>query len=233
MNELRKKKAEGRQTKDEKQDGGFPPFCALHSLSIRRRRRGVGLVELLVALAICAALLTAVAVAVDASFTAYGENQTQAQLLQRARMVMNRITTYIRGTTQHLPDDDEAQDDFQAGLVTTASAIRMMLDSTNGVIFRQSGDELQMVPFTISGSSLVEGTPRTLLKGVGENDFRITFEPQRSAQAAKIGGPYDQLKRASIVLTLRTDAGTTLTGEDTAGQTVTISTSVMPRRNIW
>jgi prepilin-type N-terminal cleavage/methylation domain-containing protein len=197
------------------------------------RRHGVGLVELLIALAISAALLTAVAFAVDASFKAYAANETQAQLMQRSRLAMNRITTYIRATTQHLPDDDDAQDDFENGLVCNASAIRMMIDSSSGVIFRQTGDELQMIPFTIAGNVLTEGTARTLLQGVGDGDFNITFEPQRSAQAVKTGAKYDQLKRASITLTVRATENTSVSGEQTQNQSTTLSMSIMPRRNIW
>lgn len=198
------------------------------------RRRGVGLVELLVAMAISAALLTSVAMAVNASFKAYAVNQSQGQLTQRARLALNRMVTYIRATNEHRPDDDDALDDFEAGLITTAGSIRMMLDSSNGMIFRQSGSELQMVPFTVAGNTLTEGTARTLLHGVGTNDFRITFEPQRSAVSIKTGNPtYDQLKRASIVLTVRPTVETSVKGEELEGQTVTLSASIMPRRNIW
>lgn len=202
----------------------------------KTRRHGVGLVELLVALSISAAVLTAVAVATDASFKAYGANQREAQLMQRARVAMHRITTYIRGTDLHLPDDDDAQELFEKGQIATASAIRMMVSSSQGVIFRQQDNELQMVPFTIAGNVLTEGTARTLLTGVGTGDFQITFEPQRSAQAVKIGGlsaNCDQLKRASIILTVRTDASTSAAGEGTQDAAVTLSASVMPRKNIW
>jgi Tfp pilus assembly protein PilW len=205
----------------------------MNSPSLRVRHHGVGLAELLVALSISAALLTSVGVAVDASFKAYAVNQSQAQLLQRSRVAMNRLLTYIRSTSQHLPDDDDAQTDFEAGLITHASAIRMLITPSSGVIFRQSGNELQMVPFTITGGALVEGTARTLLNGVGADDFRITFEPQRSTEAVKTGGKYDQLKRASITLTVRPTGATTLTGENDPSARVTLSTSIMPRRNIW
>jgi len=210
-----------------------PQLMRSRATPARRRSRGMGLIELLVALAISAALLTSVAVAIDASFKAYAANQTNAQLMQRARLAMNRITTYIRATSQHLPDDNAAQDQFESGLVTQASAIRMMLDETNGVIFRQAGQQLQMVPFTISGNVLSEGTPHVLLEGVGSGDFTIRFEPQRSTQSAKVGGRYDQLKRASISLTIRPVAKTTVTGESASGEAVTLSTSIMPRKNIW
>jgi hypothetical protein len=110
----------------------------------------------------------------------------------------------------------------------------MLLDASKGVIFRQSGDELQMVPFEISGNTLTEGAARTLVQGVGTNDFRITFEPQRSAAAIKTGSTgYDQLKRASIVLTAHPTATTALKGEQAQDISVTQSVSIMPRRNIW
>ncbi|HMB96451.1 MAG TPA: prepilin-type N-terminal cleavage/methylation domain-containing protein [Tepidisphaeraceae bacterium] len=199
----------------------------------RHRRRGVGLIELLVALMICAALLTAVAMAVDASFKAYGVNESQSQLMERARLSMNRMLTYIRCTNQHLPDNDTAQTNFQNGLITQADSIRMMIDSVNGIIFRQSGTALLAVPFKITGATLTEGTPRTMLQGVNAGDFTITFEPQRSAQSIKTGGKYDQLKRASIALTVRAAAKTAVAGEEISNESITLSGSVMPRPNMW
>jgi prepilin-type N-terminal cleavage/methylation domain-containing protein len=199
----------------------------------RHRRRGVGLIELLVALAICAALLTAVGVAMDASFKAYGIDESQAQLMERSRLAMNRMLTYIRSTNQHLPDDDASQTNFQNGLITKASSIRMMIDATHGIIFRQSGTTLQAVSFTINGAALTEGTSRTLLNGVNAGDFTITFEPQRSAEAIKTGGKYDQLKRASITLTVRAATATAVTGEEVQNQSITLSGAVMPRPNMW
>jgi len=201
---------------------------------LRRVRRGVGLVELLVALAISAALLTAVAVAVDTSFKAYAVNQSQAQLLQRARLALHRMVAYVRTTTQHRPDDDAVLDTFEQGLVCNASSMRMLLTDTTGVIFRQSNNQLQMVNFHIEGNVLVEDSTATLLNGVGTNDFRIVFEPMRSAAQIRSGNPaYDQLKRASILLTVRPSSNTTTTGEEANSAPVTVSTSVMPRRNFW
>ena len=43
---------------------------------------------------------------------------------------------------------------------------------------------------------------------------------------------YDLLRRATILLTLRSTAATAVAGEGTS-QTVTLSVSVMPRRNAW
>jgi hypothetical protein len=195
----------------------------------------VGLVELLVALAISAALLTAVAVATDACFKAYGANQSQAQLMQRARLGMNRLITYIRSTEEHVPQTLDKATDFSNGLVVEDTAIEMALNETQGVAFEQSGNHLQMRPFTIDPTTGVQtyGTARVLLDGVGAGDFRVVMEPQRSAQSSKIGGNYDQLRRVNLFLTVRPGSDSTVTGETTAGQVVTLSTSVMPRRNFW
>ena len=199
-----------------------------------RRRRGVGLPELLIALAISAALLVATAVAVNASFQAYGVNQTQSSLAQRARVAMHRVVSSIRTTQDHRPDNDDPIDDFEAGLVCTDTAIRMLTAPDRGVIFRQSGTELLMVPFTIVANTMVEGAPNVMLRGVRDGDFTITFEPMRSARQIRLGRPeYDQLKRASIFLRIRPDAATTLAGEQGDGEPVVLSTSVMPRRNFW
>lgn len=203
-------------------------------VSGRRVRRGVGLVELLAALAISAALLVAVGVAVDSSFKAYAINQSHASMLQRARLAMHRITSYIRTTSQHRPDDDGVLAEFELGLVCEGSSIRMLLTDATGVIFRQSGSQLQFVNFHIEGGTLVEDSSNVLLHGVNDGDFRITFEPMRSAAQIRTGDPaYDQLKRASIVLTVRNAAESTATGEQRNASPVTVSTSVMPRRNFW
>jgi len=197
-------------------------------------RRGLGLPELLIALAISAALLTATAVAIDASFQAYGVTQAQASLAQRARVSLHRIVTYIRTTEQHRPDNDDPIDDFAAGLVCTDTAIRMMTTDTAGVIFRQQDDCLVSVPFSVASGALVEGTAHVLIKGVQAGDFTVTFEPMKSAEQIRTGQPaYDQLKRASISLTVRPATTTKVAGEQVSAQPVTISAAVMPRRNFW
>jgi type II secretory pathway component PulJ len=187
----------------------------------------MGLVELLVALGISAALLTSVAVATDAAFKAYAANQSQAQLTQRARLAMNRIVTYIRSSDTHAPENDGPYNTFKSKHVAQDSGIEMMLDLTNGITFRQTGNRLEMVPFTMSVAGVqTYGTARTLLDGVGTGDFVVRFQPLMSSKVLK-------LERASIVLTVRPTSKTTVKGEQVAGDSVTLSTSVMPRKNIW
>ena len=66
-------------------------------------RRGVSLVELLIALAISAMLLTATAAAINASFRAYADASEQASAQASTRMVVNRLLTMIRTSTAHGP----------------------------------------------------------------------------------------------------------------------------------
>src|SRR5213595_1529027 len=89
------------------------------------KRRGVGLVELLLALSISAILLTATAVAVDASFKAYAANQEESSLLQQGRMALNRMVTSIRTSDSHAPNDAKLLTDFKSGLKTTGTGIAM------------------------------------------------------------------------------------------------------------
>ncbi len=80
--------------------GGHLPlpasFPMARARSAARRRRGFNLVELLIALAISSALLTATMVALDASFRAYQATTEQASTNTIARLTMNRILTLIR-----------------------------------------------------------------------------------------------------------------------------------------
>ena len=69
----------------------------------RRIRRAFNLVELLVALAISAALLTATMVALDASFMAYQSTTELASTHTISRMVLYRMLTMIRSGDEFGP----------------------------------------------------------------------------------------------------------------------------------
>jgi len=190
----------------------------------RRRHRGLGLAELLVALAISAAVLTAVAVATDASFTAYKVNQENAALMQRARLAMYRILSEIRTSDTHSPITASLSTTFQTGVAVTDTGIKMYDDN----------DVLRTYSFDSANSRLlvnINGSSHVLAEGV--QAFRVKFEPMKSAASVRSGGVYDLLKRATITLTVRTNAATSASSETTGDQTVTISSSVMPRRNLF
>lgn len=187
-------------------------------------RRGVGLAELLIAMAISVALLTAVAMALDASFKAYRINQEQASLTQRARLATHRILTSIRQSEAHAPATTSLLAGFAAGQVITDTGIQMYDDAGNLFVYRYDPDARRLI--MRSG-----GADHTLLDGVTQ--FTVTIEPMRSATSIRTGGPHDMLGRATILLSLRTTAATASNTETTGNQTVTISSSVMPRRNVW
>jgi Tfp pilus assembly protein PilW len=190
----------------------------------RSRSRGVGLVELLIALAICASLLTAVAVALDASLKSYRINQEQSALTQRVRLGLHRILTEVRKTDAHAPATSSLLDNFAAGQIVTDSGISM---------FDEHGEEVTYA-FNAAAQRIEvtrDGATRTLVNGVTQ--FTVTLEPMRSSTSIRTGGPYDLLNRATILMTVRTVAETAQNSETTGQQTVTISSSVMPRRNVW
>jgi hypothetical protein len=188
-----------------------------------RPRWGIGMVELLFALSICASLLTATAVAVDAAFRAYHVNQEQAVLLGKARVSLASMTTSIRGTKLHAPNDATLRAKFALGQTVTDSALVMY----------DLNDQLLKYQFDPATKRLLVTNPTgtyTLARGV--EAFTVTLEPMRSAESVKTGGGWDLLKRATMTLTVKA-AGAAAPGEVTGNQTITLSGSVMPRRNAW
>ena len=61
-----------------------------------RRRAGLGVVELLIALAITAALLTSVAIAFHASLQTVKENQDISSATNSARIILHRMMAHVR-----------------------------------------------------------------------------------------------------------------------------------------
>ena len=62
----------------------------------KRYHRGFTIVEMLIALAITAILLTAIAVAFNASIINFSENQNIFKAVNQARQALSRITTQVR-----------------------------------------------------------------------------------------------------------------------------------------
>ncbi|MGE5609834.1 MAG: PilW family protein [Bacillota bacterium] len=180
-------------------------------------RQGVGLVELMISLVISAGLLTATAVALDASTRAYAINQEQASLLQQARVAMNRIVTSIRTTKAHQPGDSAVATSFANGNTVVGGSIAMLDGSGAELVYRYDAGSKRVL-LTIGSESHV------LAQGVDE--FSVRMEPMRSSGSIL-------LRRASIVMTIRTTSQTALAGESTRQQTVTLSAAVSPRRNTW
>ena len=94
------------------------------------RRCGMGLVELMIALAISASLLTAVGMALDASFKAYRVNEEQSSLIQQTRLTLNRITTAVRASKLHQPHTAALVGNFSNGLTVVDTGLDM-IDANN------------------------------------------------------------------------------------------------------
>jgi len=204
------------------------PLAARRPVPARRPRgaRGLGVVELLISLAISATVLAAVAYAVDMTFRAYSINHEQSDLMQRARLAMYRITTGIRTTGEHQPVNAVPLSQFKGGQVTTDIAI--VMNDANGKPMGFRFDPAQSRLLAIDAT----GTEYTLLRGVEK--FEIKFEPLQSQEAKRTGGlVYDKLLRATILLTLRTTGNSADVDERVGSQSLTLSTSVIPRRNVW
>jgi hypothetical protein len=202
-----------------------PILAGRRAWSLKRpRRSGLGLVELLIALSISAALLTAVAVTTDASFKAYDINEEQSNLMQRARLTVHRLLTYVRTCKEHQPLTPAMVDSFTLGYTVTDVGLSM---------FSETGAQLDFEYDAANKRVLLteNGTSRVLLRGV--EAFQVKLEPMRSAAAIKSGGGCDLLKRCTVLLTIKTSGQSADVDESTNSQTITLSSSVMPRRNSW
>ena len=196
-----------------------------HTTPRPRGRAGMAVIELLIALAIGSMVLVAVAYCVDSSFRAYSINQEQSDLMQRARLSMYRLTTSIRTTSAHQPVTTSALTDFKLGLTTTDTAITMLDYNDRPISFKFDPVQSRLVAVDNVG------TEYTLLRGVEK--FEVKFEPMMSQESKRVGGVYDRLLRATILITVKTAGNSVDVDEKVGAQKVTLSTSVMPRRNVW
>jgi len=182
------------------------------------------LIELMIALSISAALLVATAWALDASIRAYQINQEQSGLIQRARVALYHIITSIRTTDAHVPDSTALRSDFSSGVIVTDGGITMY-DLNNKVLtYRYDVANQRLLAIT-------NGQTYTMAEGVTQ--FTVKMEPMRSDESVRTGGSWDQLRRATITISVRTNSKTSIAGDTTNKQTITLSASTMPRQNAW
>lgn len=206
---------------DSRRTSGLPSAAA-PSLT-RARERGLGLVEMLVALTISAVLLTATAITIDAAMKSYSVNLAQADTMQRARVAMHRICTHIRTAAEHQPLNPALISGFVSGQTVTDTGIMLLDPSNNELSFRFD----QATGRIIANEG---GTDRVLLNHV--QTFTIKLQPMRSEASVRSGGGHDRLARATLLLSLRPDNLGDL-GSHESLQPTTLSMSVIPRRNVW
>jgi hypothetical protein len=165
-----------------------------------------------------------VAVATDTSFKAYAVNEEQAALTQRARLAIHRMLTYIRTSKEHQPITASEVTHFTQGLIVNDTGISMFTDAGRELDFEFDATNRRLL-------LVDDGTARELVKGV--EAFTVKMEPMRSPNAIRSGGGCDLLRRATILLTIKTNGQSPDINESVDGQIITLSASVMPRRNTW
>lgn len=190
----------------------------------RTARRGLSLVEVIVTLAITAALLTAVAISVNASTKAYQINQQQAALLQNSRIALTRMLATIRGAKLHAPTDATLATNFSKGQIVTGTGVDMFDDAGVEYVYKYDAPNQRIV-------AVVNGVVHPLLEGVVA--FDVTLEPMRSATSVRTGGAWDLLRRATLLIKVQPSSKSMTAVERANPVTMTISASTMPRRNIW
>lgn len=184
-------------------------------------RRGFNLMELLIALGITGALLTAVLVSLNASFMAYQTTTEVASTHTIARLTMNRLLTMIRMGDEFGPFPTNPLDtDVLSDLIewTTPEGDIMTLEFV---------ENDQALTITVTDPDTGTSDTYTLLEGVlrqhdSDGDdlapFTLTYEKGRN------------LYRATIDLTIKPDDNMSLSMEgDNSGQTIRLVASAMPR----
>jgi len=181
--------------------------------------------EMMIAVAISSTLLAAVGVAIDASFRANTVNQDQSNLTQKSRLAMNRIISEIRTTTAHSPINAAAQAEFDVGKITTDTGIEMLIgDEKALVVVKYEYDAVNKCLMYTAPSK------KKYVAVTNVEAFSVKFEPMKSQEAQQSGGAFDQLLRATILMTVKGDK---VPGQKDPEETLTLNCSVMPRRNAW
>ena len=167
----------------------------------RLKRSGIGLAELLISVSLMAALLAAVAAAMNATFTGYSENEKISSATQAARSVLNRVATDVRRC------EDATVTATSVTLVPVADGsglTQLKYELLNGTLFYYR---------TVNGVT----TTYTLL-GSGDRAQVTAFVVNRVA-GTDAGG---QACTTSVTVAL------TLTVDN---RTLTVTTTADPRRN--
>lgn len=184
-----------------------------------RARRGFSLIEMLVALGICSALLTATLVSLHASFRAYQSTTEQASTHVIGRVVMHRVMGLVRngvgfGPLPEDPRETSIATDEMTFMDDRDREITLRLDRQHAILFMQ-----------------IDNTPeQVLLEGVsGPAD---TDGSQLGAFQLEFVNGY-KLVRASFDLTVAADDTADLSIEGNDVIPIRLVGSTAPRRLVW
>ena len=196
-----------------------PSNPAMHRRTRHARRRGFSLIEMLVALSICSALLTATLVSLTASFRAYQSTTEQASTHVIGRVVMHRVMAMVRNGVGFgpLPDDPREKSiatDEMTFLDDLDREITLRLDRQHAILYMQIDSGAEQV--------LLEG-----VKGPTDTDgsqlgaFQLEYENG------------SKLVRASFDLTVEADDNAQLSIEGNDVVPIRLVGSTAPRRLVW
>lgn len=185
------------------------------------RRRGLSLIEMLVALAISAMLLTATAVAIDTSFTAYAIAAESASTQTSTRMVVNRLLTLVRTSTAHGP----MLADSAAGVTVSNDIVTspyLELQEADGDFITISWDSVTQEMSLTHDPGTGTITTQPILGGVTDCEFTLLRRRDNSGTWV--------LERASIDFTVEADDDASLDIEVANIPEVRVIASTKPRR---
>jgi hypothetical protein len=181
----------------------------------------LSLIEMMVSLAISAMLLTATAVAIDTSFTAYAIAAESASTQTTTRMVVNRLLSLIRTSTAH----DPILEDIPNGVTLSGNIIT----SPYLTLTEADGDFITITWDSATQELLLTHDPGTgtivtqpILGGVSDCKFQLARRRDND------GGWV--LERGSIDFTVEPDDDASLAIEAANVPSVRVVASTKPRR---
>ena len=184
-----------------------------------RARRGFSIVEMLIALGICAALLTATLVSLHASFRAYQATTEQASTHVIGRVVMHRVMALIRNGVGFGPLPSDARE-----TIVPTDEMTFMDDLDREITLRLDRTRSALMMKVDSGAEqlLLEGV-KGPTDGNGHDLGAFTLEYQNGTK----------LVRANIDLTVAADDNANLAIEGNEVIPIHLVGSTAPRRIIW
>ncbi|MEM6459022.1 MAG: prepilin-type N-terminal cleavage/methylation domain-containing protein [Planctomycetota bacterium] len=194
-------------------------------LNQKSRSRGLSLVEMLLALAISAMLLTATMVAIDASFTAYAIAAESATTQTSTRLVVNRLLTLVRTNEAHGPldpaDAPAGETVTESGDVLTSTYLSLIDGDRNTITLRYdaANDRIMLKKEPLSGATATE---QPILGGVTDCKFYLRRRTDNDG--------IDVLERGSIDFTVEADADASFEIEVGDIPPVRVVASTKPRR---
>lgn len=195
-----------------------------------RRRRGFSIVEMLIALAITATLLTATLAALDTSFKSYKVTTEGASTNVVSRMVMQRVMSMVRNGAEFGPFPDDVLDAAQNPVTSTFIEFETFNDGggNSQVIRIERRDQADAAsgPYEMwyVQTDIVSGVSQTpierpLISGVQELQFTLEY------------GVGPRLRRATVDLTVRpNDFQAASFHSDLEAPSIRLVSTVNPRR---